>query len=802
MVAVALGAYGAVQKQLSSDLFVLFAYEGPPFLGRDKFWLDIASGLVVSLLFVFAAWLLFAFVLRLGRWLPTATGRIGTGSFIALIVLFNQFGFSFVEALAFAAILVLLIGAVFGSLASFSSGHFSEKGLMGKLSVWGFCGAGLAGMGLVGYGLTHKGTGDHLTEIPSYEVASEPVPLTIADPGRPGSLAGQTVQLTYGSGTDIHRPEFGAEADIITKPVNGRPFAKLQKGHKGKVRELFWQFDLSEMPRNGRVWYPKGDGPFPLVLMVHGNHSMREFSDTGYAYLGEHLASHGYIFCSVDQNFINGNLRRENDARGWLLLEHLKLWAGWNGSEGSPFFGKVDMDAIALMGHSRGGEAVTHAALFNRLAFYPDDASVVFDYNFGIKAIVSIAPVDGQYQPAGRYTRLRDINYFTMHGSHDGDVTQFYGDRIYNRLSFGSESDAFKSSLYLYRANHGQWNTVWGATDWGGPGKLLLNREALMAGDEQRQIAKVYITAFLAATIRSNRAYLPLFTNPRTGRDWLPDATLIHRFEDASFRLIADYEEDADVTTTSLPGGRIHAAGLVVYREADIALRGDKKRYNQGAFLGWNREPEEQSEADAQAVEAAGSGDGRVADASAVASADVSADEGAVGVVAVPSYEIRFPAGYMAGLQLKGTEHLVMHLAEVDEKPKAKDYAAESANDNDSNDDEASDSKVADAPDAPRPAVDFSVELLCEGGSIRLPLSRFGRLAPPLEAETKRTEYIGRTTKKTELTLQMFALPFAAFKTGDRTVDLASVSGIRLVFDRQAKGVIVVDRVGIANRPE
>ena len=48
------------------------------------------------------------------------------------------------------------------------------------------------------------------------------------------------------------------------------------------------------MPVNGRVWYPHGGGPYPLVLIVHGNHNMKDYSDPGYAYLGTLLASRGH----------------------------------------------------------------------------------------------------------------------------------------------------------------------------------------------------------------------------------------------------------------------------------------------------------------------------------------------------------------------------------------------------------------------------------------------------------------------------------------------------------------------------
>ena len=49
----------------------------------------------------------------------------------------------------------------------------------------------------------------------------------------------------------------------------------------------------------GQIYRPLGDGPFPLVLIVHGNHNMKDYSDPGYGYLGELLPSRGYIFASV-----------------------------------------------------------------------------------------------------------------------------------------------------------------------------------------------------------------------------------------------------------------------------------------------------------------------------------------------------------------------------------------------------------------------------------------------------------------------------------------------------------------------
>ena len=269
--------------------------------------------------------------------------------------------------------------------------------------------------------------------------------LDASDPGLPGPH--EVLTLYYGSGTDENRPEYRDSVEITTGTVDASKLVSL--GAAAKSRNDYWGFTPEEMPLNARVWYPDGEGPFPLVLVVHGNHNMRDFSDPGYDYLGELLASRGYILASIDENFING-LRAENDARGWFLLKHVQAFEGFNGEAGNPFEGKVDMGNIVLIGHSRGGEAVANAAAFNHLRYYPDDASLEFDFGYDIQGIISIAPVDGQYLPTGRKVGVEDVSYLTFHGSHDGDVTSFHGLRIYDRLEFNDPDDFnFKAAVYV-----------------------------------------------------------------------------------------------------------------------------------------------------------------------------------------------------------------------------------------------------------------------------------------------------------------------------------------------------------------
>ena len=130
--------------------------------------------------------------------------------------------------------------------------------------------------------------------------------ITASDPSLRGSHTVRT--MYYGSGTDKNRPVFKDSVTIKTASVDGSKLADVP-GQAGKDRTKYWGFGFNKMPVNGRVWYPDGPGPFPLVLIVHGNHNMKDFSDPGYGYLGELLASRGFILVSVDENFINGGLR-------------------------------------------------------------------------------------------------------------------------------------------------------------------------------------------------------------------------------------------------------------------------------------------------------------------------------------------------------------------------------------------------------------------------------------------------------------------------------------------------------------
>lgn len=590
--------------------------------------------------------------------------------------------------------------------------------------------------------------------------------LSASDPAQKGPFAVRT--LYYGSGTDRRRVVYRDSVVLKTKPVDGSKFASAPDKAQEKVRKRYWGFDFKQLPVNGRVWYPDGTGPFPLVLIVHGNHNMKDFSDPGYGYLGELLASRGFILVSVDENFLNGFMRGENDARGWMLLKHLERWRAWNDSSGGPFAGKVDMHRIALMGHSRGGEAVAVAGAFNRLSHYPDDATVAFDFDFDIRSLVAIAPVDQQYRPADRPTPLANYNYFLIHGSHDGDVSSFSGLAQYERVRFTDGGSWFKSAVYVYRANHGQWNTVWNNKDNGPRSGRTLDLRGLIAPEEQRRFAEVYITAFLEATLRGHDEYLPMFRDHRVVGRWLPKTMYVTRFQENAFRAAADYEEDVDVTTGSARGVALSGDSLSTWKEAVVPFRNRNSTMGHNAvWLGWN---------------------------SRLAGDDTTRR----GQPA--SYTITIGDSLRSAWRVDSSSTLVFSLAPTDAAPGPRTPPKDTAK-VDSARTKARPSKRKPPKVAPDSTpFDLTVEVVDADGAVAAwPLSRYGVVRRPLESYVylRKGRDKQRFANLYELVLQTYTLPLRDFAAAG-TVDLSRVRAVRFRFDRTVAGTVVLDNIGFS----
>lgn len=295
------------------------------------------------------------------------------------------------------------------------------------------------------------------------------------------------------------------------------------------------------MEVRGSIHYPTllSSGPFPVLVFLHGRHStcyqtsnpsntaldwpcvpgdQSITSFQGYDYLGQQMASHGYIVISISANAINADdnslADRGMPARAALTQHHLDLWNTWNTTGGAPFgttfVGALDLQNVGTMGHSRGGEGVVAHALLNRSLGSP----------YGIKAVLPLAPVD-----FGRRI-LNDMPLMNIAPYCDGDVSDLQGVHFYDDIRYNDLTDESpKHSLLVMGANHNFYNTVWTpgsyiagtSDDWDdsfGSGDIHCgtagSASKRLTPAEQQAMLVTYASAFFRVYIGNETVFAPI----------------------------------------------------------------------------------------------------------------------------------------------------------------------------------------------------------------------------------------------------------------------------------------------------
>jgi len=181
-------------------------------------------------------------------------------------------------------------------------------------------------------------------------------------------------------------------ATVVVPPTSAEVLAAGAYG-VGVTTVIFTDTSRETMPNRGQagspsrrlvteIWYPAAKvanqpaegqrnaefdgsgGPYPLIIYSHGFSDLR----IGGAYVGKHLASHGYIVAAADFPLTNFNtlggpngadlVNQPGDVS--FLIDSLLA-----GGEQNRFAGAVDEDRIGLAGLSFGG-ATTSLATFHR----------------------------------------------------------------------------------------------------------------------------------------------------------------------------------------------------------------------------------------------------------------------------------------------------------------------------------------------------------------------------------------------------------------------------------------------------
>ena len=136
-----------------------------------------------------------------------------------------------------------------------------------------------------------------------------------------------------------------------------------------KTEVQIWRGDWRDEKRNRtvpvKIYYPKGDGPFPAIIFSHGLGGTRE----GYEYIGTYWAAHGYASVHLQHvgsddavwrggggmqamaRAANGKNALDRAADVKFALDQLETL---NQDATFPLRGKLDLQKIGMAGHSFG----------------------------------------------------------------------------------------------------------------------------------------------------------------------------------------------------------------------------------------------------------------------------------------------------------------------------------------------------------------------------------------------------------------------------------------------------------------
>ncbi|HYN95520.1 MAG TPA: hypothetical protein VES42_16860 [Pilimelia sp.] len=298
----------------------------------------------------------------------------------------------------------------------------------------------------------------------------------------------------------------------------------------------------------GLVVAPQGTtGQRPLVLLLHGRHGTcyrgteeptadwpcpAGFTPVpnhrGYLRIQQLLASQGYVTVSISANSINAQDDARApvpsdggaQARSSLVRLHLGRWADWAGAgrAGAPAIVQsapvADLSRVLLMGHSRGGEGASRAAVDSLTPPPADQDGYRGAVRWQVRGLALIGPTTFGQNPAP------DVPSMTILPGCDGDVADLEGQMYVDATRGVGRGAALHSSVYVFGANHNYFNSEWtpglsqarSFDDYPSQHDPLCRYSSpeRLTPDTQQQVGATYVAAAAAVFVAGNDQVRPL----------------------------------------------------------------------------------------------------------------------------------------------------------------------------------------------------------------------------------------------------------------------------------------------------